>query len=164
MILFLSCFEIFMENILASLPSLVQENCIYQTIPAQKPLAMVATRDIANVAAGFLLDPHWSGHRLVGVHGPEDLTWERAVMILSAELGRTIRYVQIPLDQMRQGLSEAGLPEFKADLYVELFQAIGEGRLDPAEPRTAETTTTTTLAQFATQVLKPALGKAAQAG
>jgi uncharacterized protein YbjT (DUF2867 family) len=153
----------FMENFLGSLATIRSSNSIFLPVPPQKTLPMVATRDIANLATTFLLDATWVGQRVVGVHGPEDLTFEKAAEIISAQLGRTIQFVPVSLDIARQGFLEAGLPDFGADLYCELYEALGKGLLDPAEPRTAETTTTTDLGQFASQVLRPALGEAAAA-
>jgi len=153
----------FMENWLNHLPTITKDNAVYLPLPAQKTLPMVATRDIANLAASLLLDHGWTGQRFVGVHGPEDLTHLRATEIISAELGRTVTYVEITMDQMRQALLAMGTPDFVVDLYVELYQAMSDGQLDSAEPRTAETTTPTTLAQFTREVIKPMLAREAEA-
>lgn len=51
----------------------------------------------------------------------------------------------------------AGLPEFAAQLYVEMYRALNDGRMVPAEPRDAASTTRTELASFAQRVLRPQL-------
>lgn len=150
----------FMENFFRSLDTLAQDGVIYQPSPASKPYPLVATRDIAAVAAEELLDASWAGHRIRGVHGPAHLSYEQAAAILSETLGRPIKYVQVSVDQARQGMRGAGLPDFLTDIFIEMYQAIVDGRMDPAEPRTAETTTPTSLAEFAREALAPALAQA----
>lgn len=150
----------FMENILRSLGTLASEGAIYAPVPGNVPVAQVATRDIAAMAAAELLDPRWTGHRVRGVHGPEDVSQDQAAAILGKVLGRPVKYVQITVEQARQGMVSMGFPAFAADLFAEMYQAILSGRMVPAEPRTAETTTTTTLEQFAREVVAPAVAQA----
>jgi hypothetical protein len=54
-----------------------------------------------------------------------------------------------------------GMPDFVVDLIIEQYVAFRDGRLEPAEPRTPDTTTPTTLAEFARTTLVPAIHNAA---
>ncbi|NTX01750.1 MULTISPECIES: NmrA family NAD(P)-binding protein [Myxococcus] len=150
----------FMENLLRDLPSLVNASTLFLTIPPERRAPFVATVDIAHKAADVLLDAGWKGHRYIGVHGPQDLTYTEVVGILSRELGQPVRYVQVSFDDARKAMLGMGLPGFMVDLFVQMYEAIPEGRMDAAEPRSAETTTSTTLAQWAREVLKPAVAQA----
>lgn len=147
----------FMENLLRDLPSIAADGAIYSPNPTTKALPMVATVDIAARAAAYLLDPRWTGHAIVGVHGPKDVSYQEAARVLGAALGRPVRHVQTTLEQTRQGLTAAGLPDHAVRSYLELFQAVHDGRMDPAEPRSHDTTTQTSLFEFATSTLLPAL-------
>jgi len=153
----------FMENLLHHTATIAAEGAFYLPLQATRNLPMVATRDIANVAAGLMLDTSWSGHRIVGVHGPEDLSHARAAEIISAELDRTVTFVPVTPEQARRALQQMGLSDYEVDMYSELYAAMADGKLEPAEPRTAETTTPTSLAQFVREVMKPAIGHAAEA-
>jgi uncharacterized protein YbjT (DUF2867 family) len=146
-----------MENLLLDIPTIRDQGVLYSPTPTDKPFPLVASVDVAARAAAFLLDSTQKGHVNVGVHGPADLPYRRIAEVLSAALGRSIRHVETTLEQTRQAMLAAQRPEFVADLYVEMFRAIREGRMDPAEPRTASTTTATTLTEFATRVLSPKL-------
>lgn len=146
----------FMENLLSSVETLAQ-GALYQICPGDMRVPTVATRDIGDKAAGALLDRGWSGHRILGVHGPEDLSHDEIAAILSEELGRPVGYVELPIDQFREGLLSEGLPPFVADLLTELYDGARNGYLDPAEPRTAEITTPTSLRTFVREVLRPAV-------
>ncbi len=150
----------FMENFFRSLDTLARDGVIYQPSPANKPFPLVATRDVAAVAAAELLDGSWTGHRIRGVQGPADLSYDQAAAILSEALGRPVKYVQVSVDQARQGMRGVGMPEFLVETFSEMYQAIVDGRMDASEPRTAETTTPTSLALFAREALAPALAQA----
>jgi hypothetical protein len=50
-----------------------------------------------------------------------------------------------------------GMPGFVVDIIIEMYVAYIEGRLDAAEPRTPNTTTPTSLAEFARTALVPAI-------
>ncbi|HEU4534611.1 MAG TPA: NAD(P)H-binding protein [Polyangiaceae bacterium] len=147
----------FMENLLRDVGSILKDGAIYTPTPTDKRIPLVATADIAARAAAFLLDSGWSGRRVVGVHGPADTTYRQIAATLSEELGRPVRHVEIGVEAMRQGMLAAGLPDFVAALYAEFFEAIRAGRMDAAEPRTHETTSPTTLREFARTTLLPAL-------
>ncbi|MCG8422356.1 MAG: NmrA family NAD(P)-binding protein [Proteobacteria bacterium] len=150
----------FMENFLHSIDTMAVHGTIVEPVPADKRVPMVATRDIARVAADSILGG-FSGHRILGVHGPADLSNREASQIISEALGRPMRYVAVPVERARSLFIEHGRPDFVADLLAEMYQALSDGRMDPAEPRTPETTTNTTLAEFACTVLAPALERAA---
>lgn len=146
----------FMENLLRDLHG-IAGGAIYSPLPADKPFPMVATRDIAHMAASYLLCATWRGHHIAGVHGPKDLTQFQVVAELSRALGRTIGYQQVPVEAARQAMLGFDTPGFLVDIYCEMYQAVLDGRLDSAEPRTPHTTTPTSLAEVIETVIKPAL-------
>ena len=153
----------FMENILQSVGTIAQAGSIFMPIPADKKFPMVATADIAAKGAEVLLDSKWKGHRIVGVHGPSDLTYREVASLLTEALGKPVSYVEVSVDQARQGMVGAGLPDFVADMYAEMYSAILAGRMDAAEPRSAETTTPTALLTFARETIRPAVEQASAA-
>lgn len=147
----------FMENLLHDVAAIAAEGAIYSPNPGDKRLPLIATVDIAARAAAYLLDRQWSGQRVVGLHGPADLSHRDIARILSSALARPIRHVETTLEQTEQAMAARGMPDFVVKSYRELFQATRDGRMDPAEPRTHETTTVTTLFDFATRTLLPAV-------
>jgi hypothetical protein len=46
-----------------------------------------------------------------------------------------------------------------ADLMLEMYDGVERGRLRPTQPRSAETTTPTTLAKFAAEVILPLIAE-----
>jgi len=148
---------IFMENFLLSADMIAKAGQMFLPIPGGKKWPLVATADIAAKAACWLLDRGWSGHHRVGVHGPKDLSAEEAAAIISSVLGQPVKCVETTIDQARGAMRGMGMPGFVVEIIMEQYVAFREGRLDPAEPRTPETTTTTTLAEFSREVLVPAI-------
>lgn len=150
----------FMENLLRSTETLAKMGTIFMPVDPDKRSPHVATRDVGEVAAKLLLDTSWSGHRTLGVHGPRDLSYREVAEILTKALGKPIQYVQIPVTHAKQAMIDAQLPGFLVDIFTEMYQAIVDGRMDAAEPRSAATTTATTLEDFAAEVLAPAVARA----
>lgn len=152
----------FMENLLHNVDTLPQ-GALYHVLPRDVPFPLVATRDIGDKVAEALLDRTWTGHRLFGVHGPADLSHDEMAAILSEGLGHPVKYEEISIEQLRQGMLESGMPPFLADLYAELYRRGRDGYLASAEPRTPESTTPTTFREFIREVLRPAIEGAAAA-
>jgi uncharacterized protein YbjT (DUF2867 family) len=146
----------FYENFLAAVPTMAGDGAVYLSLPPERRIAMVAARDIGDVAAEALLGGGWSGTAVRGVHGAADLSVVEATAAIAEATGRAVRYVQVPPAAATQALLAMGASAHVADEYPKLFEAIG--RLDyQAEPRTAETTTPTTFAQWAREVFAPAV-------
>lgn len=146
----------FMENFLSFLPTLREQGAYYSLNRPDLPLPMVATHDIAAVAAEKLLDTSWTGKNVLAVHGAADITPDQAAQILTEATGKPIRYVQIPAEQMKQGLLTQGASPSVADNYVQMQLAFDKG-IYADEPRTPETTTPTTFQQWANETLRPLL-------
>ncbi len=113
-------------------------------LPLDSRMSWVAPRDIAEVAAGLLLNPSWSGRRVQGVHGPADLSWNEVADILTSELGRPVSAARIADDEMRDIYLSAGLSPAAADALLGMSIGLREDFI-PEQPRTVVTTTPTTL-------------------
>ena len=151
----------FMENHLADVGSLAAEGKIYSPLPKNAATIEIATADIGDVAATYLLADNWNGQKLRELQGPRDLTRAEVAELIGEGLEKPVTYVEVSMDEARAGMAKAGLPDFVIDLYAEMLLAMKEGRIVPETPRTPETTTPTGLLQFAWEVLKPAVEAAA---
>lgn len=145
----------FMENFLQELGTIKTDGAWYMTVKADEKLPLVATRDIAAVAAEELRAA-WSGHRIRGIHGPADVSMSEVAGILTGVLEKNVSFVTVPVAAALDGMRAAGVPEFVVTLYSGMLEGLANGRLAPAEPRSAETTTPTGFATFAREVLRPA--------
>jgi len=149
----------FFENFLWQIDEIRSRRRVCLPLSPSRHYPMLATRDIARVAADWLLDERWSGRCIQELHGPVDMSFEQAAVALSEGLGRTITYMQIDTHHARESMVQGGMSENAADLLVELYDAIETGHLKPTEPRSPQTTTPTPLAEFAQEIVAPMLAE-----
>jgi uncharacterized protein YbjT (DUF2867 family) len=149
----------FFENFLAQIGAIQNANALFIPFPPDLAYPMVATQDIGEVAAKHLLKRDATGEVIVGVHGPADLTMPEAAKIIGDAVNRPVNFVPLSSDEARKAFLSFGASAEFANIYVEMFEGFAKG-LAPAEPRTPETTTPTTLAAWATDVLRPAVDAA----
>jgi uncharacterized protein YbjT (DUF2867 family) len=148
----------FMENTLMQLEALRHQNSMFAPAPGDIPFPQIATRDIATAAAPLLLKRDWAGKSIHGLHGPEDLTFNQVAGILSEVTGRPIRYVTITPEEARAALLGMGIGAAFAQGYLDMYASLAQpGAV--AEPRTPQTTTPTTLREWAQDVLLPLLSQ-----
>jgi uncharacterized protein YbjT (DUF2867 family) len=83
-------------------------------------VSVIDVRDIADVAVAALAEPGHEG-KAYELTGPEALTHAEMADRLSAALGRTVSFVDIPPAAMRQMLIGVGLPAWQADGLVEEY-------------------------------------------
>lgn len=79
--------------------------------------SFIDARDIAAVAAALLTGDRFA-NRAFDLTGDEALDHAQVAALLSAELGRPLRYDDITPEVMRPGLLAAGLPEAYADFLL----------------------------------------------
>ena len=146
----------FMESLLGQVGAIKNEGAIFWPISPDLKVPLCATRDIAAVAAGLLLDASWSGVGSVPVLGPEDLSFNDVAGIVSDVLGRPVRFEQLPNEAFKSMLTGFGMSEPMARSMVAMSVAKDNG-LDTLQPRTPEGTTPTTFRTWCEEVLKPAV-------
>jgi uncharacterized protein YbjT (DUF2867 family) len=145
----------FMDNFLWQVPA-IKSGFITGSIPAELKMPWAATRDIACVAAGLLLDHGWTGQRSRGVLGPEDLSLNDIAGILSDVLGTSIRVQPGDHAADKQAFIGYGYSEAMAQGMIDMSVAAERG-LNNALLRTPENTTPTSFRAFAQETLVPAL-------
>lgn len=91
------------------------------------PEPFIDVDDIAEVAAACLTQPQLR-NQVFEVTGPELLTFEQCVEILSEVIGRPIQFAHITPQQLLDGLAQEGLPEGVLWLMNELFTVVMDGR------------------------------------
>ena len=120
---------------------------------------MIATHDIGHVAAERLLDRKWSGRSIRELYGPADLSFNEVAEILSEVFGRKIVFVKCdPLEGAGSHARQRDERE-RRRRDAGMYDAVEAGRLRPSKPRSTETTTPTTLAEFAREALLPLIAE-----
>ncbi|OAR25849.1 NmrA family transcriptional regulator [Streptomyces sp. ERV7] len=146
----------FFENLLEEADSIREHGVFTDTVAADRPAPLVAVADIAQAAAGLLLDRSWTGIGSVPVLGPQDLSPDDLARIMTEVLGRPVRYQRQPLDEMRSTLLGYGLNESFVEGMVDMKRAKDQG-LDSGVDRAPQAGPATGFAQWCAQTLKPAV-------
>ena len=143
----------FFENFFDALQTIKHEGIVADSVAADLPIPMVATRDVAAVAAQALVARDWRGVVVRELLGPRDLSYGEAARILGESIDRPdLAYVQLSYTDMVRVLIDAGLSESFACLYVEMTRAFNEGRVKARAGRTPENTTPTRFEDFAREL------------
>jgi uncharacterized protein YbjT (DUF2867 family) len=148
----------FIDNLLRQSRAIKEHGTFFGTLSADRALPVVATRDIAAVAARLLLDGTWTGQEEIPMLGPEDLSHNELAAIASDVLGIPVRYQQIPLQAFKDQFTGSGASEAMAQGMLDMMIAKDNG-LDNGVVRTAQDAidTPTTFRQWCQDTLKPAM-------
>lgn len=146
----------FMENLLRQAQTIRDQGTFLLANAADRPLATVATRDIAAVAGTLLLDDSWSGQASVPVAGLDDLTSVGMAQVMSDALGRTVRFQRVPVADYKAMMLQHGASKAMAQDMADMTEAQNHGIYD-AEPRGSHSATPTSFHQWCQDTLKPAV-------
>lgn len=130
----------FLENAADAMATVEALGCVADSLDPDLPVPMVATRDVATVAAAALRARDRVG--VAELLGPRDLTQTEVAALLGEHLGRPgLPYVRLPEAEMVDALVGAGFSPDAAARHVGMTRALNEGRI--AGRRTPENTTPT---------------------
>lgn len=114
---------------------------------------MVATQDIAVVAAQRLRALDFQGHSHACVLGPRDLSFSEMAAIIGQAIQRPeLSWVDFAAADAKGGLLQAGFSPSAADAMLGLADCINDGRYLAGDlHRTPQSTTPTSFEEFAGQ-------------
>lgn len=139
----------FMENFLGNIGMIKAMGVMGSTVRPDVSIPLVATQDIAKVAAEKLTNLDFRGHSVLPIMGPRNYTMVEVAAALGKSVGKPdLKYVQFPQDQAKQGLMGMGISASMADSYLGLANGINKGVMD-FDKRTPASTTPTTIEEFA---------------
>jgi uncharacterized protein YbjT (DUF2867 family) len=145
----------FYENFLMHLDSITKWGKISLPLSGSRSYPMIAARDVGRVAAVRLSNPNWTGMYIRELHGSADMSFDKAAEIISQVLGRKILFIRSDKQEAMHALLNTGMSENLADSLLEMYDAVEMGRLQPLQPRSLESTTPTTFAEFVHDVMLP---------
>jgi uncharacterized protein YbjT (DUF2867 family) len=137
----------FMQNFITYFPP--RNGAIY--LPwGNGTASFVDTRDVASVAANVLTSDGHPG-KIYTLTGPATLGIAEVTRILSEVTGREFKYVDVPEAAARDGMLQAGVPQWQVDLVMELHAVNKQDRWNAVTSDVEKVTGTppTDFAQFA---------------
>ncbi len=140
----------FMENFYADNPLIREKNIMASAIREDVPFAVIASRDIAPIAADALMRRNFVGTQIRELLGERDVTMKEVTSAIGAELEKPeLEYVQLSADEYTDLLQSHDFSENAAREMFELCEAINDQRFAVEQPRTAINTTPTSIEEFA---------------
>ena len=124
-------------------------------MPAEATVSVIAASDIGAYVGARLEHLDFSGASVVHLQGPAAITQTQIVGTLGQAIGKPVRYVQVTLADLEQGLRQGGLKHSLVSLYMEMYRGAGQGLLAP-EAGGVVLAMPTTFATFAEKVFAPA--------
>lgn len=117
----------FMQNMANyNAPTINTQNAFYGS-EGDGRVSHIDIRDVAAVAVKVLTEDGHVG-KAYTLTGPEALTNKEIAQILSDELGREIRFINLPPPQLKEALLSGGVPEWNADALLDLQRLYREGK------------------------------------
>jgi uncharacterized protein YbjT (DUF2867 family) len=151
-----------MENLLPQIGILQSFGFLAGPLRADLPLPMIATRDIARVAAGSLLKLDFIGKETRELLGPKHLAYSDVAKIIGGAIGKPdLSYQQVPAIILKPAMMRLGMSSSVVNNILEMCDALNSERMKSLEARSPRNTTPTTLEQFAVEVFAPAYGQKA---
>jgi uncharacterized protein YbjT (DUF2867 family) len=147
----------FLENWIPVLPVARANGVLPSLLTRGRKIPMVATKDIARVAAESLLNPA-HGRRIIELAGPQEYGAEDIAAFLSSLLGRDVQVQGIPISAAVDTFMSFGLPEQMALLLREMYAGLNSGLVDFERQGTGFRRGTVT----AEEALRGMLGKSVQ--
>lgn len=147
----------FMENMMSSISLIKQQGIFGTPLRPNLFMSMIATHDIAQVAAELLYHLDFHGHSTRELLGQRDLTMEEVTHIIGKAIGKPeLKYIQFSYEDTERTLTGMGLSSDMARLFIEMYRSSNEGIFKPTEARSPRNTTPTSFEEFVRTVFAPA--------
>ena len=145
----------FMENFLRTIGLVKKMGFHGTTADGDTAIPMVATKDVASIAASHLANLDFHGKTVHAVMGPKDYTYREFTSIIGKAIGNPgLPYLQVPVEQAKQTFLSNGFSEDFVDNLIEMGTAVTTGFMN-YQKRTDSTTTPTTAEEFVNEVYLP---------
>jgi len=149
----------FMENFLRTIGVVKKMGFNGTSADGDHAIPMVATKDVAAIAAQHLANLDFERKSVHAVMGPKNYTYREFTTIIGNAIGiPDLAYVQVPVEQARQTFLGNGFSEDFVTNLIEMGTAIKTGFMN-YQKRDDSTTTPTTAEDFVNQVYLPTYDK-----
>jgi NAD(P)H dehydrogenase (quinone) len=89
-----------------------------------------ARTDMAEGIANVTIAPAQHANKIYEIAGNQSYTFNEIAGVLSKTVGKTVSYIPIPVEALREGMKQAGVPEAYIPMYASIAEAIVAGELD----------------------------------
>lgn len=141
----------FMENSLGMVGMVKQAGIMGSPVKADLSFPMIATKDISMYAAKRLMALDFTGHNIQNLLGSREVTYPELAKVYGSAIGKNnLNYVEFSNADFKNAMmSQMGASESVADNLIEFIQSMNEGKVMSTAKRDSESTTPTTIEDFA---------------
>jgi uncharacterized protein YbjT (DUF2867 family) len=127
------------ENLATVLGPAREHGIVPSLLPPDAPLRMVAAADVGRQGAEALIAPA-DDDETIDVQGLW-YTMREATDRLSTALGQPLQVAEVPRAGWFDAFAQAGMTAHLAEIFIEMYSALADGRFVPAGDRLIEATT-----------------------
>jgi uncharacterized protein YbjT (DUF2867 family) len=124
----------FMQNFLMSAATIKSQGAFYNPVGDAK-VSYVDVRDIGDVAAAVLTNEGHAG-KAYTLTGPQAITNLEIAESIGRAIGKTVKYVQVPLEKARETMLGFGMERAVVDGLVELLSIQAAGQVGSVSSNT----------------------------
>jgi NAD(P)H dehydrogenase (quinone) len=89
-----------------------------------------ARTDMAEAIANVAIAPAAHANKIYEIAGGHSYTFHEIAEVVSRATGKTIQYIPVSLDALKEGMKQAGVPEAYIPMYASIAESISVGDLD----------------------------------
>jgi len=145
----------FFENLVRDIVTVAKEGTVYSAFQPDLKAPQVSILDIANKILCHILCPS-NGQFTIGIHGTKDLSVNEAWKIIGKEIGKEIKVISLKTEDLKKTLLDSQVPLFQVNATIDFIDRFNDGTLCCVETRSLETTTPTSLIEWAQTTFKQA--------
>jgi uncharacterized protein YbjT (DUF2867 family) len=140
----------FMENMYGYIDMIKKMNALGTDLLPDLKFPSVATKDIAEMAAKYLLNLNFRGKTIQYVLGPRDISSREQTKIIGKAIGKPeLPYIQFSYDEAEKGMVQMGISLSTAKAIVAFGRGLNDGLIYSPKIRNSGNTTPTTFEEFA---------------
>lgn len=141
----------FMENTLGMVGMVKQAGIMGSPIKPDLSFPVIATKDIANYAAKRLMALDFTGHNVQNLLGAREITYPELAKVYGSAVGKSdLNYIEFSSADFKNAMvNQMGSSESVADNLNDFIKAMNEGKVMATAKRDTESTTPTTIEEFA---------------
>lgn len=145
----------FLDNALLNIPLIKQMGINGATADAKHEIPMVATKDIATIAAKHLSKLDFSGKSVQPILGDKNYSFEELTAIIGNAIGKPdLKYVQFSVEDAKQAMMNQGLSEDVANDITSMETSLKNGIMN-YEQRVSSNSSPTSAEVFVKESLVP---------
>ena len=146
----------FMENTLGQAAAIHAMGKTAGPLRGDLKLPMIASSDIGNKAAEWLLELNFRGKQTHELLGQRELSMDEAASIIGKAVDKPdLKYIQLPDEQIQPIFVQTGMSSNMAALILEMSRALNSGHMRALEPRSDGNTTPTSYENFVQEEFLP---------